>query len=172
MFRQWCLAVPKVRFFQRRCFATAKNTPGDVPAKPKAKTSLRRTAAESLPIRSNKTATRSEIQTVFTLATAERYLLSRLRGLPADASVLHDCWWIPKWSPKDKDTEGEIFIFANGSFVCWGLGEDDAARFASEVIARAPEAQVARLKENETEELEFVMDPIELVVGAVSYRDI
>lgn len=53
-------------------------------------------------------------------------------------------------------------MFANGSFVCWGLGEEDARRFAVEVIGRAPGIEVDPLKEPETEELEFVTDPIEL----------
>lgn len=131
--------------------------------KPKATTPLRRSASASIPIRSNPTPTRGDIQTVFTLATAERYLLSRLRlhpDLPARSQTLHESWWIPKWGEKDK--EGEIFVFANGSFVCWGLCEDEAKRFAVEVIDRAPGIEVAPLKEVETEELEFVIDPIEL----------
>ncbi|KAF9468069.1 hypothetical protein BDZ94DRAFT_1247108 [Collybia nuda] len=130
--------------------------------KPKATTPLRRSASASIPIRSNPTPTRGDIQTVFTLATAERYLLSRLRthpDLPARSQTLHESWWIPKWGRKDN--EGEIFVFANGSFVCWGLGEDEAKRFAAEVIDRAPGIEVAPLKEVETEELEFVIDPIE-----------
>lgn len=52
-------------------------------------------------------------------------------------------------------------MFANGSFVCWGLGENEAKKFASEIIDRAPGIEVAPLKELETEELEFVLDPIE-----------
>lgn len=131
--------------------------------KPKATTPLRRTASASLPIRSNPTPTRGDIQTVFTLATAERYRLFRLRGhpdLPARSQTLHESWWVPKWGPKDK--EGEIFVFSNGSFVCWGLGENDAKRFATEVIDQAPGIEVAPLQEVETEELEFVVDPIEL----------
>jgi len=152
-----------------RAFASSRspasgNPLSDVKAKPKAVTSLRRTAAESLPIRSNPTPTRGTIQPVFTLATAERYILSRLRSLPdppARAQAFHDAWWIPKWG--DNGKEGEIFVFSNGSFVCWGLGEDDARRFSKEVIDRAAGLQVARLSEPETEELEFVVDPIECV---------
>jgi uncharacterized Rmd1/YagE family protein len=75
------------------------------------------------------------------------------------SQTLHESWWVPKWGEKGK--EGEIFVFANGSFVCWGLGEDDAKRFAKQVISR-PEVEVAPLKEVETEELEFVTDPTEL----------
>ncbi|TFK75233.1 hypothetical protein BDN72DRAFT_892574 [Pluteus cervinus] len=130
--------------------------------KPKATTPLRRSALASLPIRSNPTPTRGDIQTVFTLATAERYLLSRLRShpdLPPRAQSLHEAWWIPKWGQNGK--EGEIFVFSNGSFVSWGLGETEARKFFAEVLARAPGLQVAPLKEPETEELEFVVDPIE-----------
>lgn len=46
--------------------------------------------------------------------------------------------------------------------MCWGLGEQDARRFAAEVIHRAPGIEVSPLKDAETEELEFVVDPIEL----------
>ena len=53
-------------------------------------------------------------------------------------------------------------MFANGTIVCWGLGETDAILFAKQVIERARGLEVAPLKEPETEELEFVVDPIEL----------
>lgn len=140
----------------------SENPLADVKSKPKATTPLRRSASDSLPIRSNPTPTRGEIQTVFTLATAERYRLSCLRfhpDLPARSQALHDSWWIPKWGQSGK--EGEVFVFANGSFVCWGLGDADAKKFAAEIIDRAPGIEVAPLKELETEELEFVLDPIE-----------
>ncbi|CAA7267000.1 unnamed protein product [Cyclocybe aegerita] len=153
-----------------RFFATAKsrgpsestNPLSDAKSKPKATTTLRRSASESLPIRANPTPTRGVIQPVFTLATAERYILSRLRTLPelpARAQALHESWWIPKWGEEGK--EGEVFVFSNGSIVCWGLGETDAKRFATEVIDHAKGIEVARLAEPETEELEFVVDPIE-----------
>ncbi|KAK7033144.1 DUF155 domain-containing protein [Favolaschia claudopus] len=129
----------------------------------KSTTPLRRSASASLPIRTNPTPTRSSIQTVFTLCTAERYLLSRLRGAPAlppHAQKFHESWWIPRWGKDGK--EGEIFVFGNGSFVCWGLEEDEAHRFGVEVIGRVPGFEVAPLKVPETEELEFVVDPTEL----------
>lgn len=152
-----------------RAYATPANLPelGD-PSKPKPKaaTPLRRTASKSLPIRANPTPTRGDIQTVFTLATAERYVLPRLRGsLPPQSQKLHESWWVPKWGEHGK--EGEVFVFANGSFVCWGLGEQDARRFADTVLSK-PGVQVGSLKEAETEELEFVMDPTELG-GAHNY---
>ena len=129
--------------------------------KPKAATPLRRSAAKSLPIRANPTPTRGDIQTVFTLATAERYVLSKLRGrLPLQSQTLHESWWVPKWGEQGK--EGEIFVFANGSFVCWGLGEEDAHKFATTVLSH-PDTHIGLLKEAETEELEFVTDPTELV---------
>ncbi|KAF8806963.1 hypothetical protein BYT27DRAFT_7190667 [Phlegmacium glaucopus] len=134
----------------------------DAKPKPKSTTPLRRSASASLPIRANPTPTRGNIQPIFTLATAERYLLSRLRShpnLPARSQALHESWWIPKWG--DEGREGEIFVFSNGSIVCWGLGEDKAKRFAAEVIDRTPGIEVGPLKEHETEELEFVFDPIE-----------
>lgn len=128
--------------------------------KPKAFTPLRRTASESLPIRANPKPTRSDIQPISTLATAERYILTRLKHhLPPTARPLHEAYWVPKWGAEGK--EGEVFVFGNGSFVCWGLSEEDAGRFQKEVIARS-EAEVAPLMEAETEELEFVTDSSEI----------
>ena len=66
---------------------------------------------------------------------------------------------MPKWGEPGK--EGEIFVFSNGSIVCWGLGEAEAKRFTTEIISRAPGIEVTTLNEPETEELEFVVDPIE-----------
>lgn len=141
-----------------RTFAQAAESSAK-PPKPKASTPLRRAAAASLPIRANPTPTRSTIQPVFTLATAEKYLLSRLPGhIPQTSQILHEALWVPKWNAGD--TEGEIFVFANGTIVCWGLGEDAAEKFASEVISNA-KAEIAPLAESETEDLEFVTDPTE-----------
>jgi len=53
-----------------------------------------------------------------------------------------------------------VFIFSNGSFVCWGLSEEDALRFRSVVLTPAL-AEVGPLEEPETEELEFATDPSE-----------
>ncbi|OJT11449.1 Required for meiotic nuclear division protein 1 -like protein [Trametes pubescens] len=142
-----------------RGFAEVKQ---DAPKpKPKASTALRRAASASLPIRSNPNPTRSDIQPIFTYATAERYLMQNLRGaLPKGAVSLHDAWWVPKWTDSQTGKDGEVFLFANGSFVCWGLGEDEAQRFAQEVLANSG-AELAPLKEAETEDLEFVTDPEE-----------
>ncbi|EMD31321.1 hypothetical protein CERSUDRAFT_119883 [Gelatoporia subvermispora B] len=144
---------------QCRSFAhSAQELPSEAKPKPKASTPLRRTAAASLPIRSNPTPTRSEIKPVFTLATAERYAIQGLRTrLPPSARMLHDSYWVPTW--KHNDQEGEIFIFTNGTFVCWGLGEEEAMAFASRVLI--PTAEIGRLREPETEDLEFVTDPTE-----------
>ena len=129
--------------------------------KPKAHTPLRRTASDSLSIRANPKPTQSEIQPISTLATSERYLLTRLRTrLPPTARPLHDAYWVPKWSSEGR--EGEVFIFSNGSFVCWGLSEEDARRFRRDVLTPA-RAEVGPLEEPETEELEFATDPSECV---------
>lgn len=124
--------------------------------KPKESTPLRRAAAASQPIRSNPTPTRSEIQSVFTLSTAERYNSRKLHDrLPASTRSVHEAWWIPKYG------KGEIFVFPNnGSFVCWGLSEEEARKFAGQVFA-SQGVQVGPLKEPETEELDFVTDPSE-----------
>ena len=144
----------------RRGYAS-ESTPPHGPFKPKAHTPLRRTASESLAIRANPKPTRSEIQPIFTLATSERYLLTRLRTrLPPTARPLHDAYWVPKWSGEGR--EGEVFIFSNGSFVCWGLSEEDAVRFRRDVLHPAG-AEVGPLAGPETEELEFVTDPSECV---------
>jgi uncharacterized Rmd1/YagE family protein len=58
--------------------------------------------------------------------------------------------------------EGEVFVFGNGSFVCWGLAEEDAVRFRRDVLMPA-RAEVGPLAEPETEELEFATDPSECV---------
>lgn len=149
-------------FFRGFAQSAKQLVPPQSKPKPKASTPLRRTAAASLPIRSNPTPTRSEIQPVFTLATAERYLLPQLqRRLPPSSQILHDSLWVPSWSRNGK--EGEIFIFANGSFVCWGLGEAEAAEFARETLSKE-DVEIGQLKESETEDLEFVTDPSECVL--------
>lgn len=142
-------------FLYARAFSASVDVePSETPKhKPKASTPLRRSASASIPIRSNPTPTRGSIKPVITLATAERYILSRLRSRLPDVHVLHDAWWVPHWGDG-----GEIFVFSNGSFVCWGLGEGEARRFAREVLAPS---EVGRLKDPETEELEFVTDPTE-----------
>jgi uncharacterized Rmd1/YagE family protein len=50
----------------------------------------------------------------------------------------------------------------NGSFVCWGLTEQEAQKFSRQVLA-FPEVQVGQLREAETEELDFITDPSECV---------
>ena len=133
----------------------------DVPKpKPKAATQLRRSASASLPIRSSPTPTRSDIRPVSILTTAERYLLPQLRmRLPASAMNLHSSWWIPKWAGLE-GREGEIFIFENGSLVCWGLEDQDVQKFARDFITGSF-GEVGHLKEPETEDVEFVTDPNE-----------
>ncbi|TFY83289.1 hypothetical protein EWM64_g729 [Hericium alpestre] len=141
----------------KRGFASKSKAPppSDVPkSKPKAFTPLRLTALDSLPIRSNPKPTRSEIHPITTLATAERYLLTQLRSrLPSDARPLHEAYWVPKWGANG--AEGEVFVFNNGSFVCWGLSEKEAQRFRDTYLS---EVEVSPLREPETEELEFVTD--------------
>lgn len=71
---------------------------------------------------------------------------------------MQEAVWVPKW--RDGEKEGEIFIFANGTLVCWGLGEREAEGFATSVLSKA-NAEISRLAETETEDLEFVTDPTE-----------
>ena len=164
--------VQATRTAPHRGYASESTTPQQGSLKPKAHTSLRRTAFDSLPIRANPKPTQSEIQPISTLATSERYLLTRLRTrLPPTARPLHDAYWVPKWSSSGDGEgagegaarhEGEVFIFSNGSFVCWGLGEEDARQFRRDVLTPA-RAEVGPLAEPETEELEFATDPSEYV---------
>ncbi|KAF8501231.1 hypothetical protein BU17DRAFT_78426 [Hysterangium stoloniferum] len=138
--------------------------PPEAPSKPKPKatTSLRRAASASLPIRVNPTPTRGSIQPVFTMTTAERYGLQHLfssPALPTTARTFQEACWIPKWGRPGK--EGEVFVFSNGSFVCWGLGEHEAERFKKEVLQSVSGIEIAPLKEDETEDLEYVTDPKE-----------
>lgn len=154
---------PARQCLQARRFAQSANASpiGDAEPypKPKASTPLRRAASASLPIRSNPTPTRSDIKPIFTLATAERYLLPTLiRRLPRSTQAIQGSLWLPKWEENGK--EGEIFIFSNGSFVCWGLGEEEARAFAAKYLSGS-NAEVSHLREAETEDLEFVTDPTE-----------
>lgn len=142
----------------------------DTKHKPKASTPLRRSAAASLPIRANPTPTRSSIHPVLTFATAERYLPTRLRArLPPRSQKLHDAWWVPRWGRCEDGSGGggEAFVFSNGSFVCWGMTEDEAHRFAREVLAPC---EIGSLHEPETESLDFVSDPNEYVPSASPSR--
>ncbi|KAH8118076.1 DUF155-domain-containing protein [Phellopilus nigrolimitatus] len=143
-----------------RNFASNAGDERAVSQKPKAATQLRRTAAASLPIRANPTPTRSDIRPVSVLTTSERYLLPQLHfRLPASALKLQGAWWIPKWAGLE-GREGEIFVFGNGSVVCWGLEEIDAHKFARDFISGSF-AEVKPLTEPETEDVEFVTDPKE-----------
>jgi uncharacterized Rmd1/YagE family protein len=147
----------------RLCRTFVTETPST--PKPRASTPLRRDAGASLPIRANPKPTRGSIQPVLTLATAERFALARLRPfLSHYAQPLAEAWWVPRWSTSEAPDapEGEIFIFSNGSFVCWGLPEADAHAFAKNVIAKAG-IEINPIKEHETEELDFVTDPTEYV---------
>jgi len=156
-------ARTKPSYSQIRLYATKRQNSEDSPKpKPTATTTLRRSALQSMPIRTNPTPTRGDIQTVFTLATAERFLLSRLRShpdLPPRSQALFDAWWIPKWGKPGR--EGEVFVFSNGSLVCWGLPAEEAKRFSEEIIGAVPGVEVLPLREAETEVLEFVVDPLE-----------
>jgi hypothetical protein len=134
-------------------------------AKPRAATALRRDAGASMLIRATPSPTRGLIRPVITHTTAERFALVTLRAsLGAAAVPLAEAVWIPRWSRAPDAPEGEIFVFANGSFVCWGLSEADATAFAADVRSR-PGVALAALKEPETEELDFVTDPTECALS-------
>lgn len=45
--------------------------------------------------------------------------------------------------------------------MCWGLEEEEAERFKREVIQKVPGVEIAPIKEDEIEDLEYVTDPNE-----------
>jgi uncharacterized Rmd1/YagE family protein len=55
-------------------------------------------------------------------------------------------------------------VFSNGSYVCWGLGEEESLAFKEQVIDKATGLEVAPLRDMEDEELEFAVDPSEYVL--------
>lgn len=58
--------------------------------------------------------------------------------------------------------QGEIWVFGNGSFVTWGLTEEEGKAFLREVIRRRGvnvESERLSAKEYEIEEMDFVVDP-------------
>lgn len=80
---------------------------------------------------------------------------------------MEDALWVPQWDEtvplrggKEQKEQGEVWIFGNGSIVCWGLDEEAAHRLVKQVIDR-PGIQVEPISEVEVEELEFVTDPTE-----------
>ncbi|KZT51993.1 COX5B-domain-containing protein [Calocera cornea HHB12733] len=138
-----------------------RQAPTDKPkSKAKPTASLRRGAKDSAPIR---TKAAREIRPVFTVSTAERYILSRLsttlapgwKMLPLPEDGFEEAIWIPQWRG------AEVFVFKNGSYVCWGLNEDEAIQFGKEVISSVRDVEVGPLRKVETEELDFVADPAE-----------
>ena len=57
---------------------------------------------------------------------------------------------------------GEIWVFNSGSFVTWGMSEEDGRAFLREVIRRkGPILEIERLPfaDHEVEEVDFVVDP-------------
>ena len=142
-----------------------------LPPKPKSNTNLRKTASASLSIREKPTATRGAILPVFTISTAERYILPPLlKNLESsNATMLADALWLPavhaQQTHRGEDVEvehnvGEAFIFGNGCAVFWGIQEEDARRFLNNLV-RNTGVEIGQYTEEETEEVEFVMDPTE-----------
>lgn len=131
----------------------------------KSPSSLKRTASASQAIRSNPTPTRGAIRPVYTFATAEKYDLQRLRrSLPDSTIRFEEALWVPLTSANAGGEEGdatEVWVFRNGTVVCWGLEEDAARAFVEQLVNSSPSSQISPLKVVETEELEFVVDPAE-----------
>jgi uncharacterized Rmd1/YagE family protein len=103
---------------------------------------------------------------VYTFATAEKYNLASIRNaLPASAVRFEEAFWTPVAARDEPSSSssvsGEAWVFGNGTVVCWGLQEGGSRRFVDDLIKRSQNAQVAPLKQIETEELEFVIDPAE-----------
>ncbi|KAG8905551.1 hypothetical protein FRB99_008750 [Tulasnella sp. 403] len=143
--------------FQLRNTSATPPTKAAKPKPNKSTTALKRVASASLPIRQSPT--RGTIRPVFTFSTAERYDLSQVRRLPSGAVKFEQALWIPSWTYKGDTCE--LWIFDNGSVVCWGAGEDTARAFLRNIFEKNPAVQVGLLDHAETEELEFVTDPNE-----------
>lgn len=139
--------------------STTATSAAPKPKPNKSPSSLKRTAAASLPIRANPNPTRGAIQPIYTFTTAESYDLTRLRyALPSRAVLFEDAFWTPI---KDNDEGGEAWVFRNGTVVCWGTEEGASREFVDQMVRSAHTAQVSPLTMVETEELEFVIDPAE-----------
>lgn len=56
---------------------------------------------------------------------------------------------------------GEIWVFSSGSFVTWGLTEEEGRAFLRQVIRGGRNVEINRVspKEYELEEVDFVVDP-------------
>lgn len=144
--------------------------PEPLPPKPKSNTNLRKTAAASLAIRETPTATRGAIQPVFTLSTAERYILPPLLNTlkSSNATMLAEALWLPVIRGRqtngneanDERALGEAFIFENGCAVFWGVQEEDARRLLNDLVRKSG-VEIGRYAEEETEEVEFLTDPAE-----------
>ena len=134
----------------------------EVRPKPKESTTLRKSASASRPIRETPTPTRGSILPVYTLTTAQKYSLAPLmKRLPKGTQIFQDACWIPRWKTDSDSVPGEIFVFfSNGSLVCWGFGEDEAQAFARKYLT-SNGIEIEPLKDVESEDLEFVIDPNE-----------
>ena len=166
--RQLCFppSIPTRRVAHTALAHPPTSSSAPKPKPNKSPSSLKRTASASLPIRSNPTPTRGAIQPVYTFATAEKYNLASIRNaLPASAVRFEEAFWTPivaRGGPSSSNSvSGEAWVFGNGTVVCWGLQEGASRKFVHDLIKRSQNAQIAALKQFETEELEFVIDPAE-----------
>lgn len=104
---------------------------------------------------------------MYTFATAEKYDLTSIdKALPASAVRFEEALWTPitvagNEPSSSSSVSGEAWVFGNGTVVCWGLQEGASRNFVDDLIKRSQGAQRAPLKQVETEELEFVIDPAE-----------
>ena len=181
----------------------ANNNFSEVQSKPKPKAVLRRTAAQqSAPVRSKiiKPPGSTDVNPVVAFSTAERYdfesLLATLKQF--DTNLVPD---IDGAIHVPIDLNKEVFIFRSGSFVTWGMTQDEGEMFLRQIIRRGGRGQIKgqgsntlelfkvpgtrgrlrwaarsmdeslisgwveknRYLEFETEQLDYVIDPSELV---------
>ncbi|PWN52063.1 hypothetical protein IE53DRAFT_385536 [Violaceomyces palustris] len=152
---------PSITFALPPTFMDALKNTGNKPSSPKAKAQASRAlreevAAVSQP-HSDSDAQESQVGQVFAYATASSYdlgALIRSGRLPPgwtfmeDEEVIHLPSWPvhhdPSTKGKSKDSgisstspsnsNGEVFIFQSGSYVTWGMGEEQSKRFLGNVI--------------------------------------
>lgn len=110
-------------------------------------------------------------------ATADAYDLKALAAsgrLPADWQMLEDddAIYVPVWpagvhadapvgppgflGPQGHEAGGEVFVFASGTYVTWGLDEGRSRRFLEDIIRPAGDVEQRRYIHVGDEALEFV----------------
>ncbi|GAA98359.1 hypothetical protein E5Q_05045 [Mixia osmundae IAM 14324] len=146
--------------------------------KPKKKKSLNNPLkADPVATQSSSSARSDGLAIAFT--SAEEYDIDALRtilwesgllgrGDDKDAvNLMGEAVYLPQWPLRDTpsiaqtEQSGEVFIFENGSYVTWGLGEHTAAGFLDKVIrggTNESSVEKERYPECQSESVNFIVD--------------